>query len=817
MIKKITFVVLLLLFGKADIIAQEIVNSSAKTTKALLSPEKVYLHTDRSYYNIGETLWYKAYLTNAYTTVLTENSSVLYVELVSPDSKIVVRNKSQLKYGLGNGDIILSDSIGVKPGTYQLRAYTNWMRNFDDDFLFKKEIEIIDLAQQKTDVSSQKNELTKKMKSKETIKVVPQNAIDVQFFPEGGSLIEGVSSMVAFKVTDKNGLPVEVEGRLLDTEGNEVTPINTEHDGMGKFIFTPNENMQYVVELPNLANEITTFQMPQSLNEGYVLAISTLKGKHIVTIKTNQNTLDKNLNKQLAIYFSTRGVNYFEGGIYLKKLMTSILLPEEKLPVGIVQITLTDDESKPHAERLFYVEKQSNLDIKMQLNKAEFMAKEKVNISISMKDTLQNPIIGSFSITAVDSKSLNTNANEVSDISSYFLMESDIKGKVFNPGYYFNIENADRIKHLDLLLLTQGWRDFLWKKVRNLKDAAYTIEKGIGISGSVKKLFSSGIKESNRVSLFYLNNGRAVFKLDTTDVNGRFSFDNLNFVGPTEIRLNVRNKNNKSGGMFLLDSVSNEPMKIDFKGQRYFDTSKLANTQRIKENIQQKFIEFDVPLSNRLKEILIVGQSTKENENKYGYADYTYDANKEPTKFSSTYDLIQFTIPGVVIFNDSISFRRNNGATAMIMVDDMEISSSDVGTIPASSVERIEGLNSVNATSFGTKGVNGVILIYTKSGAGVQKEKVLYHTINKKFEGFYGAKVFYSPNYDKPSTDWEEKSDVRNTLYWNPYVFSNKSGEMELNYFNSEVPTKVIIQMEGLTLEGIPVVYKTNYEIIEKN
>ena len=140
MTKKITLALLFLFLGLKEVTAQKLVKNTPKVS-TILPLEKVYVHTDRTFYNIGETLWYKAYLTSAYTTVLSNNSKIVYVELVSPDSKIIARNNTLLNYGLGNGDIVLSDSIGVKPGTYQLRAYTNYMRNFETDFVFSKEVE----------------------------------------------------------------------------------------------------------------------------------------------------------------------------------------------------------------------------------------------------------------------------------------------------------------------------------------------------------------------------------------------------------------------------------------------------------------------------------------------------------------------------------------------------------------------------------------------------------------------------------------------------------------------------------------------------
>ena len=108
----------------------------AQEKKSIPSIEKIYVHTDRTTYTLGESLWYKVYSVYAYNHILFNESNILYVELISPDSKIIARNKTFLEGGLGHGDFVLSDSEGVKPGIYQIRAYTNYSRNFDNDFVF---------------------------------------------------------------------------------------------------------------------------------------------------------------------------------------------------------------------------------------------------------------------------------------------------------------------------------------------------------------------------------------------------------------------------------------------------------------------------------------------------------------------------------------------------------------------------------------------------------------------------------------------------------------------------------------------------------
>ena len=109
--------------------------------------EKVYLHTDRTYYFPGDDIWFKAYLIDAADRLFCGNSKNLHVELISPSSKIIDSRIIRLDGGLGNGDFKLADDL--KSGRYRLRAYTNYMRNFSDQLFFSKEIFIVNSADKK--------------------------------------------------------------------------------------------------------------------------------------------------------------------------------------------------------------------------------------------------------------------------------------------------------------------------------------------------------------------------------------------------------------------------------------------------------------------------------------------------------------------------------------------------------------------------------------------------------------------------------------------------------------------------------------------
>ncbi|MFI1744676.1 TonB-dependent receptor [Thalassobellus sediminis] len=781
--------------------------------------EKTYLHTDRNYYNIGESLWYKVYSVYAYNNLLFNNSNVLYVELISPDSKIIARNKINIEQGLGHGDFKLTDSTGVKKaGIYQLRAYTNWNRNFDNDFVFKKEIEIMDAFKAHSD------NLKKPTKSilNENSSIEERNTIKIDFFPEGGSLLQNVANLVAFKAVDVNGKPIKVTGEVFDNEDNLVSLFLSTHDGMGKFQFIPISGKQYYAKIKTVNGQELKQELPKADTEGYLLSCKTVKGRTFVVIKTNQETFIKKTNEELTVNFKTRGISYLKINPVLTKLILSFELPKADIPEGICQITLYDSSSKPQSERLVYIEKEHDLNVKVTTDKITYKPNEKVVLNISSKSKAGDVKSASYSLSVTDlngvtdEKTLNTN------ISSYFLMESDIRGKVHNPGYYFNSNNPKRLEHLDALLLTQGWRNFLWKTTRKLKDSIpFKVENGINITGRVEQLFGEKPKPNMNVSLALMNKtGMNVFS-DITDSLGNFKFEKLMLSGKTNMFLNSRNEKGKNKGEIVLNPIGQKPIPVYFKDLTgsFIETT---NKNSIVEHVYRKHINFGVAPENILDEVEIIGKKKKQTISLHGIPDLSYVVDENTPVVNDVLELVQLTISGVIIERGDVNgdylrfMRYDKDKPALILINDFPIYDiSELDFIQPDNVEKIEAIRGATAAIYGTEGANGVIAIYTKKLSGNQASKEDFHTIKKEIEGFYEARVFYTPDLNKPSTDMYNKEAIRNTIYWNPYVHPDANGNVSTTYYNSSVETKVKVTLEGITATGIPVVKHMYYTIEE--
>ena len=102
--------------------------------------EEIYVHSDRDEYISGEDMWFNIYLIDRKSFKPSDESKIAYFELLNPENRPIVQKRILLDGGFGPGQIILPDTLST--GTYTIRAYTNWMKNFFPSNCFTKDIHI---------------------------------------------------------------------------------------------------------------------------------------------------------------------------------------------------------------------------------------------------------------------------------------------------------------------------------------------------------------------------------------------------------------------------------------------------------------------------------------------------------------------------------------------------------------------------------------------------------------------------------------------------------------------------------------------------
>jgi protocatechuate 3,4-dioxygenase beta subunit len=346
--------------------------------------------------------------------------------------------------------------------------------------------------------------------------------MDLQFFPEGGDLTAGFEQRVAFKALNEFGKPADVEGHILNANGAIVSRFKSYHQGMGAFTLKAFSGDKYMAKITKPQNIAGEFPLPEVLEKGNVMQVLDLDEDR-VQVKV-QNVDDESLTlvlqSQGKIYNSIS--TSANAGVHLLEIST------KDAPIGLAQLTLFDNQERPHAERLVFLNKDKTLDISITTDKDQYLPREKVRMKIEVKDEDGKPVKGNFSVGVTDDKLLSFADDKQGKMLAYLLLESDLKGAIEEPNFYFEPKekNADKDQNLalDYLMMTHGWRRFTWENEASpIAGMIYPNEKAI-VSGMVVDDFGQVVKD-------------AIVRIEgmdqsvVTDENGRFAFENVSLVG----------------------------------------------------------------------------------------------------------------------------------------------------------------------------------------------------------------------------------------------------------------------------------------------
>jgi predicted RNA-binding protein with TRAM domain len=303
--------------------------------------EKVYVHTDRPYYLAGETIWFKAYLTAGSFHQLSPLSKTLYVELVNEKKEKIMQLMVRLNEGTGHADILLPSDL--KSGNYLLRAYTNWMRNYDEDFFYNQEIKIWNIDEKISQPP-----------------VVALEPVDLQFFPEGGHLVSGIKSNIAFKAVGSDGLGKKVKGKIYSASGTVEAEFESTHLGMGMFSFTPEQGQHYTAEIEDMnqmeAQKALKYDLPTVEDRGFVITVTNKEDQEEVVVKI-QSTESTPRPQTLTLAAHHRGELSFVAQINFANVIYFVKMPKANLLHGLTHITLFDGTGRPLCNRLIFIDK----------------------------------------------------------------------------------------------------------------------------------------------------------------------------------------------------------------------------------------------------------------------------------------------------------------------------------------------------------------------------------------------------------------------------------------------------------------------------
>ena len=835
--------------------------------------EKVYLHLDNNGYIAGETIWFKAYVFKAASLLPTDMSKVLYVELLDPDGELVERKTLRVDNGRTYGEFELDPQI-AHPGYYEVRAYTRAMLNWDQAYLYSR---VLPIYAQPADSVNFTNmtlpyheyDTNKRSTSrKEPTPLLPdgvQKSSDLRltFYPEGGHITKGIASRVAFKITDKQGLPQDGKIIVRSAEGSVVADADILHDGMGVFqlpadwnggsaIATDEEGKEHTFALPDPRPEGCDLQVGSSHEEGLDITIrssSAYSGRPLGLSVSCRGTL---------LYFDT--VN--------PQPEAHINLPYDKLRDGIAQITLFTDEGEVLSERLAWVQPhkpQPQMTIRQ--NQEVYQPFQPIVLDISLADSEGQPLQADFSLSVRDAAT-EVGRDECS-LMSEMLLASDLKGYIHNPDYYFASDDEAHRQALDLLLMVQGWRRYEWTEMSGVKpfEPNQPFEAGLTLIGQLADTHaaSKNLKLQGSLDINFLMqtlNGTRIFNVQTDD-KGYFAVQMPDFNGDAPSVMTVTNKKDKRiYSTFKLDR-NFSPGILPYEPQQVLEHVFIGAARTEAMSQQPDTFEWQDTIPDNISRLISLNEVTVKAKRPLGYTPgsrFTWMGGEDATRLSATRfynlkeELDRYLDEGnnVPIVWEWLAERNPNllyypatnemwykGRRVIVLVDNNPIPYytpinrwNDVND--DINIDKIHGrVNSATQSTFYEMNnfqsmsiveneavVNNIvqtaiqnatagqftppgsvaIFLYTRTDLR-QPNTYRRGTRWINIHGYSLCQDFYSPDYRQQ--DVPTQTDHRRTLYWAPDLITDTEGKANVIFYSGSRPDERLhINAQGIAVNG---------------
>jgi hypothetical protein len=753
--------------------------------------ERAYIHYDKSTYAAGETIWFKAYLMSGILPA--DESKTMYIDWTDDKGKLLSRSMIPIVYATAAGQFDIPATYSAK--FIHVKAYTKWMLNFDSAFLYEKDITV----------------LTKTASSTTTKNVIIPT---VQFFPEGGDAIAGVSNKIAFKANDQWGRPVKIKGIIQNNEGKKIDSLRTIHDGMGYFFILPKAGESFTARWSVKTSsgkdgtEHTT-ALPDVKQSGVSLQVSIDGDKRNFVVNASPETATSigtihliGTMHQHEVFKLTKDIA--QGSI-------KGIIPTQNLPTGVLTITVFDNQWAPLAERITYINNEEYLFTpEMTVEHWGLNKRARDEIQITIPDSLP----ANLSVAVTD---MSIDADSSDNIISHLLLAGDIKGQVYNPSYYFTNNSDSMSRQLDLVMLTHGWRRFKWDDVVAGKFPVINYPKDtnyLTLSGKVYGALPAQLREAgNIVLIMKQNKGGNKIIMAPLETNGNFRDPSVLLFDTTQIYYQLA-KNKGLGDVSVkfmegrLPPLRYNSPAVGFFNNQINDTAGNAYHFQLADEAAQ-FLKL---YNGKVLETVTIKAKTKSPvevlDEKYtsglfsGGDAYQFDLIHDTRALGSLniFNYLQGQVAGLQINTTSnppsLSWR---GGTPQIYLDEVPTDADMVQNIPVTDVAYVKVMRPPFMGS--SNGSAGAIAIYTRRGSDSQPApgKGLN---NNTVTGYTLMREFYSPNYSSFTTD-NDKRDIRTTLYWNPSVITtHENNKVTLTFYNNDVTKAFRVIIEGMTSDG---------------
>ena len=728
--------------------------------------ELVYLQTSKGVYETGEDLWFKGYQLDVQSLGLSDNGHTLYLRMTGPKDSAVWQEKYLIENGIATGHLYVDEKL--PEGDYFLEAYTksSFYKNDTTGILPARKIRIV-----------------KSITRNENPPLPKDSTFRIEFFPEGGSLVNGILSRLAFKTTDGKGNPREAKG-VLYQDDKLLGEIKTQHDGMGTVLVSPVLGSVFRIELENGQS----YRLPDIQKEGMSMRLSRQDAERLDFIISQSEGLP---GQSIYLMGQMRGmICCMAKGVLKDDLKITIPL-SNFLYQGIAEFTLFNEAMQPVAERLVYVHPEKKLYITMEPDKKNYAIREKASIHIKVTDETGRPVRANLGISIFDQT--YTNPADPVNMLSHCYLSSGIRGRIYNPAYYFNEENKDREDALDLLLLTQGWRRYVWNSGR----PAYPGQQFLTdeITG-IQTILSKKRKEQNKGTeqFVQLSGPEGNTQFVCADSAGLFT------VSP-DIMKELR------GGYVYLKPMLSQEFKPTLEIVDFFP---VIDSLRKQCPDYYPFVEWEpdkkgnipiLPVVSRdstilLDEVTITGKGRKPFRDKFlGRLDSLAQMDLGPWVCPEGH--LENYKDGYTVHHDPRYCPQPN-------IVPLEKRSKPV----EGKAYRIIKPKYMNGGGWFIVEDEQTVIYH---GPNYSEEELLHMNNLWRTKGYYAAREFYQPD----EIDMQSPlPDARNTLLWAPVVITDEKGEATVTFYCSDINTGFTGFVEGVDGAGLLGSAKCEFRVI---
>jgi hypothetical protein len=780
------------------------------------SAPTVFVQTDKGVYVSGDTLWFSGYVLNPQThepvtSTQSDADNPLHLELLSSTGRVLSHQWVRVQEGRAAGWLRLSDSLAT--GTYQLQAYSETdKRNARPAF-----------ERSLTVVSSNPDEMASTPRNS-----TASDSLDVQFLPEGGHWVAGLSTRLGIKAINKQGQGVSTTGRLVSQAGAELGRFSTNRLGLSSINVTPQSGATYRAIFDAEAGPIQPIALPAVEPNGLALLADmvTDSTQLRVTIQASASLAQQ----PVYIAVQSRGQLVQQAKLQLRSGKASLSIPTAKLPVGLAQVTLYNAQGQPQQERLVFVpDRLLPAQARLITDKSTYMPRETIQLAVRIADGFDEPLTITGSATVTDVSQLPADSI-AADIRTHLLLTGELRGRIEQANQYAKQNGQAGRKDLDDLLLTQGWRRLNWQAPTDQPVPANELASSPGqrLSGYVLDKNEKAIPAAVILLTFTSPRGESFARSARTDQAGRFTIDGLSMNDTMYLRPQIMTASFKpintaqvrldpSGGYF--PTKSSEPSLLpDWK------PSLLASQQRQagvlnRDRSARQLGEVTVRASN-----LDAARQAQQNAI-YGKADVTLLFDEKSRVYANAYEMLAAQLSGVQVRPNTadagggylvtvrgISMISANAKlkqmAPLYMIDGTYLSENEEGNalmmLNTTQIERIDLIKNAGGAVYGARGANGVIAFYSKkarlgqTGTNPNQTDILVH-------GYPGERTFYTPKYGRLSESSGGMPDHRDVLSWRPLLATDKSGITSFRIPLSDTASLLRVTVQGITQDGRPV------------